>query len=442
MEDAKMSKRDNHPVTFIDLFAGAGGLAEGFVCAGYTPIAHVEMDRDACNTLRTRAAFHYLKQQGKIAIYENYLRTKREGEDGRKLWRLVPPSVTGKVIEETIGEDTIERLFSSIDRLTGGRSLDVIIGGPPCQAYSLAGRSRLGKEIAAKDPRNDLYKYYVRFLEHYQPRMFVFENVPGIFTAKDGEPFDDLQNLVKKLGYAMHFKVQDASEYGVLQKRRRVIVVGWKADIYGLSYPELEKVPMNYGTYEALLADLPERKAGEGKLCEPVLYTKDLSEMPYLRETGIRGLLDFTTQHVARPHNRNDREIYLMVLKEFYEHHRNLAYNKLPADHQTHKNKECFLDRFSVVDPDGCSHTVVAHISKDGHRYIYPDPHPDVERVRSLTVREAARLQSFPDDFFFEGSRTSAFKQIGNAVPVLFAFKIAEAIKQQLQNSTCSCTKI
>lgn len=141
---------------------------------------------------------------------------------------------------------------------------------------------------------------------------------------------------------------------------------------------------------------------------------------------------DFTTQHVARPHNVNDREIYCLAIKQWQEKKKQLDYSKLPAHLQTHKNTKSFLDRYSVVDPDGCSHTVVAHISKDGHYYIYPTPNPTIENVRSITVREAARLQSFPDDYYFEGSRGAAFKQIGNAVPVVLAYKIAEELKKQL----------
>ena len=110
-----------------------------------------------------------------------------------------------------------------------------------------------------------------------------------------------------------------------------------------------------------------------------------------------------------------------------------MSYKDIPPDHQKHKNKETFLNRFSVVNPDGYCHTVVAHIAMDGHYYIYPIPNPTVDNVRSISIREAARLQSFPDDYFFEGSRSAAFKQIGNAVPVLLAEKIANEILNQLQ---------
>lgn len=423
---------NNKQYTFIDLFAGAGGLSEGFIRAGFTPIAHIEMNKDACNTLKTRAAFHYLKVEGKLSVYEDYLKNKVEKTDGTDLWSKVPQNITRKVICATIGEKTIGDIFSNVDKLKGEKEVDVIIGGPPCQAYSVAGRARMGKDVE-KDPRNELYKYYVRFLERYNPRMFVFENVLGILTAKKGEPFADLKRLVEELGYNMDCKVQIASEHGVLQDRHRVIIVGWKDDkLKGYSYPVLEKENMPYTVMKDLFADLPLRKAGEGSLCEIVSYIKPLSEMNYLKESGIRGVLSFTTQHVARPTNANDRQIYKIAVDLWLKNKQRLNYAKLPIQLQTHNNKKSFLNRFNVVNPFGCCHTVVAHIAMDGHYYIYPTPNPTLDTVRSITVREAARLQSFPDDYFFEGSRTAVLRQIGNAVPVVLAYKIAEEIKKIL----------
>lgn len=425
-----MSKKK--PYTFIDLFAGAGGLSEGFIRAGFTPIAHIEMKQDACNTLKTRSAFHYLQNHGQLSIYEEYLKNKEDGTDGSALWAQVPSEVTNAAICATIGEETIKGIFEKVDSLKGNKTVDIIIGGPPCQAYSVAGRARMGKAVE-EDPRNELYKYYVQFLEKYNPKMFVFENVLGIITAKRGEPFADLKKLVDELGYDMAAKVQIASQHGVLQNRQRVIIVGWKRNAspkYG--YPELEIEDMPYTVMNDLFSDLPTRKAGEGKLCEPISYTRPLSEMEYLEKSGIRGVLNFTTQHLARPTNDNDREIYKIAVEMWKDGKRRLNYAQLPSRLQKHKNKETFLNRFSVVDPDGCCHTVVAHIAMDGHYYIYPTPNPTMDNVRSITVREAARLQSFPDDYFFEGSRTSALMQIGNAVPVILAQKIAEAIKKKL----------
>lgn len=423
--------------TFIDLFAGAGGLSEGFIRAGFTPLAHVEMDKYACDTLRTRAAFHYLREKKKLDVYEKYLREKKDGENGEKLWKKVPASVTDSVIHETISSSTYEYVFQKIESLKGKESVDLIIGGPPCQAYSIVGRSRMGKAVE-EDPRNELYKFYVKFLERYLPKMFVFENVLGLKTAKKGKPLRDLEQLVNGIGYEMQIQVQNASEFGVLQRRQRLIIVGWRTDKRNSKgesyhYPQLEKETNVYAVLEDLFSDLPQRRSGEGNITELVYYTKPLKEMKYLKESAIRSdLFDFTTQHVARPHNANDREIYCLAIKQWYEKKKQLDYSKIPSYLQTHNNKKSFLDRYSVVNPDGCSHTVVAHISKDGHYYIYPDRKATIETARSITVREAARLQSFPDDYFFEGSRGAAFKQIGNAVPVVLAYKIAKELKKQL----------
>lgn len=416
---------------FIDLFAGAGGLSEGFIRAGFTPLAHIEMDHYACDTLKTRAAYHYLKGQNKLDVYKDYLQNKQDKEDGSKLWQQVPQEVIDSVIQSKIGKDTIKDIFKKIDKLKGQHEVDVIIGGPPCQAYSVAGRARMGKDVE-NDPRNELYKYYVEFLKHYKPKMFVFENVLGIRTAKGGKPFEDLQRLVRSIGYEIDYKEQIASEHGVLQKRHRIIIVGWQKDTQ-LHYPELQVEECKYKVLDDLFSDLPKRKAGEGELCKPIQYTKPLNAMPYLYESGIRNNeFDFTTQHIARPNNLNDREIYVMANKKWYKDKKQLSYTDIPPDHQKHKNKETFLNRFSVVNPDGVCHTVVAHIAMDGHYYIYPNPKPTTDNVRSITIREAARLQSFPDDYFFEGSRSSAFKQIGNAVPIVLAYKIAQKILEQI----------
>lgn len=174
-----------------------------------------------------------------------------------------------------------------------------------------------------------------------------------------------------------------------------------------------------------LFSDLPERQQGEGSLTGFVQY--ETSATKYLEWSKIRTELDFTTQHIARPHNPVDLEIYKRAIKLWLEKRERLNYANLPAELQKHNNKQSFLNRFQVVNHDGCCHTVVAHIAMDGHYYIYPS----LKQIRSITIREAARIQAFPDDYYFEGSRTAAFKQIGNAVPVVLAEKIANKIKEQ-----------
>ena len=143
----------------------------------------------------------------------------------------------------------------------------------------------------------------------------------------------------------------------------------------------------------------------------------------------LRNGVDFVTQHIARPHNVRDLKIYQIAINKWLNESKRLKYPDLPSALKTHKNEKAFVDRFKVVDINGLSHTMVAHIAKDGHHYIYPD----TKQVRSISVREAARIQSFPDDYYFEGGRTAAFRQIGNAVPPLMAKEIACQIKKQLQ---------
>lgn len=166
-----------------------------------------------------------------------------------------------------------------------------------------------------------------------------------------------------------------------------------------------------------LFSDLPFIKAGEESY-EYSCHNNNMFIKKYIREDN-----DVLTQHIARPHNDNDLEIYKLVLKA-KQNGINLKYTDLPETLQTHSNTTSFLDRYKALDYDSFSHTIVAHISKDGHYYI----HPDLRQNRSISVREAARIQGFPDNFYFEKSRTSAFKQIGNAVPPVLSKKIAMAV--------------
>lgn len=149
----------------------------------------------------------------------------------------------------------------------------------------------------------------------------------------------------------------------------------------------------------------------------------------YLELTGIRKQNDILTDHQTRRVREVDRDIYRIAIEMWNDNHKRMSYNDLPQELQFHRNNTSFLDRYKVVEGDmPYAHTMLAHISKDGHYYI----HPDAEQCRSLSVREAARIQSFPDDFYFEGPRTAKFVQIGNAVPPLMANAIAEAIKEEL----------
>jgi DNA (cytosine-5)-methyltransferase 1 len=409
---------------FIDLFAGAGGLSEGFIRSGFTPIAHVEMNKDACDTLRTRTAYHYLVEKGEKETYIEYLKGKITRDD---LWGRVPEHLIKSVINKEISKDTLDDIFKIIDGELNKDKVDLIIGGPPCQAYSVAGRARDPKGMK-EDPRNFLYKYYVEFLKRYKPKMFVFENVPGILSANNGEFLTKIVDAVREAGYELSLppnsqKILNAKNFNVLQDRKRVIIIGWLKEL-NLKYPQFDEIEPKYEILKDLLNDLKKLKNGEGTLGE-VKYTKPIGE--YLEVSKIRNGIDFTTQHIARPNNENDLEIYRIAVDEWNKGKR-LNYAELPQRLIKHSNTKSFTNRFQVVNGKGVSHTVVAHIAMDGHYYI----HPDKNQNRSITVREAARIQSFPDDYFFEGSRTAAFKQIGNAVPVLMAEAIASKIKEMV----------
>jgi len=404
-------------LNFIDLFAGASGMSEGFIRAGFNPISHVEMDKQACNTIKTREVYHFLKRNNRIETYYDYLKGNTSTEE---LYNEVPKSIINSVLNIEITDDSIKSIFDKINKLRKKKPVDLIIGGPPCQAYSLIGRHQKEIEI---DPRNKLYIQYGRFLKEFNPKVFVFENVPGMLSANKGKHFKNLKTYFKRLGYQVYFDTLNASDYGVLQARKRIIIVGWRKET-DFGFPEIPKVEKKYCVNDGF-NDLP--KLNPGDSLNIAKYKTTTNE--YLEKFELRNGIDFTTLHIARPHKEKDLEIYKFAIKKWNSEGIRMKYTDLPSKLRTHKNITSFIDRFKVVNGEGISHTVVAHIAKDGHYYI----HPDIEQCRSISVREAARLQSFPDDFYFENSRTAAFKQIGNAVPPLMSFAIAREIKKLLQ---------
>jgi DNA (cytosine-5)-methyltransferase 1 len=405
-------------LTYIDLFAGASGMSEGFIKAGLKPIAHIEMNEEACYTIKTRAAYHYLTENNQSNIYNDYLKGMITRDE---LYEKVPSEILDAVMNIEITDESIKSIFKQIKKAQKNDTIDLIIGGPPCQAYSVVGRSRDSNNME-NDPRNKLYIQYGRFLKEFKPKAFVFENVPGLLSANKGQHFKNLKAYFRKLGYEVYNDTLNASDFGVVQARKRIIIIGWKKE-NDFGFPLFKKEQVKYTVNNAFY-DLPILKPGEGY--KKVNYTKPKNE--YLEKFELRNCVDFVTQHISRPHNERDLEIYKTALQKWNKGKERLRYPDLPTHLKSHKNESAFIDRYKVVDGLGVAHTVVAHIAKDGHYYI----HPDIKQCRSISVREAARLQSFPDNFYFEGSRSAAFKQIGNAVPPLMAYAIAKKMEELL----------
>lgn len=407
-----MAKKKSY--TFIDLFAGCGGLSEGFYRQGFTALAHVEINHWACETLRARMIHYGYKDAGKNVVEGN----------------MTSP-------------DIIER----IDQAVEGNHVDIIIGGPPCQAYSTAGRVRDAKGMAS-DPRNYLFESYVKILEHYKPSFFVFENVLGILSAKvDEKPI--FSQVVEALGkeYKVlsdpQILVHNTVEYGVPQLRKRIIIMGVRKDIankeakdlyanvvkthWGPDSTETEKKGLKrFVDVKAALSDLPPVEPGCDASCAEFNYTCDNEFLKWVGNKGVHPLFD----HVARKHNELDRERFKVMI----ENHWSFGQLRREMPQYEHKKARLFDNSYVVQWWELPSKTILAHIHKDGFQFI----HPDGKQMRSFTVREAARIQSFPDDFEFKGSRGEKYKQIGNAVPPLFAEALAKSIKKNLDDISIS----
>ena len=403
-----MSARKKY--TFIDLFSGCGGLSEGFYRMGFTALAHVEINHWACETLRKRMAYY------------GYSNIERE------------------VIEKDI---TSADILTDIDNAVAGRSVDVIIGGPPCQAYSTAGRVRDAKGMAS-DPRNFLFESYVKILEHFRPKFFVFENVTGLLSARvNGKPI--MPSIMSALGNSYklindpNILVHNTADYGVPQIRKRVIIMGVRKDITTKEAmdlyngvvkthwnPETDLVERKglkkFVSVKDAIGDLPSVEPGEDASTNSYDYPCNNSFLKRIGKAGIHPLMD----HIARKHNALDRERFAIMINN----HWSFGQLRKEMPQYEHEHARVFDNSYVVQWWDLPSKTILAHIHKDGFQFI----HPDGNQARSFTVREAARIQSFPDDFEFAGSRGEKYKQIGNAVPPLFAEALAKSIKKNLSD--------
>ncbi|TET77017.1 MAG: DNA cytosine methyltransferase [Candidatus Cloacimonadota bacterium] len=443
----------------IDLFAGCGGLSEGFKQAGFDIIAQVEMNKWACETLRTRHLYNELKELEKGYLYHRYLREEISREIILDGYPDIRKSIFYRVIQATLGKDGIERILEKIEsseKYHGAPKFHVLLGGPPCQPYSLAGRSRdrFGME---NDERHYLYRHYLEILECLQPDIFVYENVPGLFTARaEGKKIfirilNDFSSLsphyeiippLEKIYEDPCSYILNSADFHIPQSRKRLILIGYKRsleyenpgikEIFTKLYKQaLKNRKGDPLTIDDAIGDLPVLKPGEGSdgWLVPYNYNTYLKDYQIKMRKDSPGVLN----HRARTHMKSDLERY----RFFIEHHKNGngaatlndLMEKRPDLIPNHRHLDKFLDRFKVQWWNRPSSTITAHICKDGHYYI----HPDINQFRSFSVREAARCQSFPDNFKFEGPRTEQFKQVGNAVPPLLACAIARIIIRELK---------
>ncbi|HGC9804612.1 TPA: DNA cytosine methyltransferase [Streptococcus agalactiae] len=405
----------------IDIFSGAGGLTEGFRDSSFEIVKHIEKNVAASKTLLLRDIFYYLQQSNKLYLYNEYLNKKITFDN---LLKQTPHKVLNKTLNIEIGDDTIDFIFNQI----GVKSITGIIGGPPCQAYSTIGRAA-NRSKKDTDNRIYLYRYYIKFLRKYRPRFFVFENVKGLLSFRDTNGhllFPMMQEEFREIGYSIDYRLVNTADYGIPQKRERIIIFGVPNDSSELIekfFDALQSKKEQPISVRTALSDLPQLSQGQ----EKNQYQHNPNN--YVRKHFRKNPSILLTQNVARPHREIDLKIYREVALARSKG-KQLKYNELDCSLITHKHTDKFLDRFKALDWNQPAHTVVAHIAKDGHHYI----HPDIKQNRSITVREAARLQGFPDDFYFENSRTSVFTQIGNAVPPILSEKIAQAIKIVINN--------
>ncbi|MFV9830530.1 hypothetical protein A4A36_10925 [Bacillus subtilis] len=394
----------------LDLFSGCGGLSEGFLQAGYDVAVSIEIDEKACETQR--------KNHPETIIIQG---------------------------------DLTELSPQQLEQETQISNYDLIIGGPPCQGFSTIG-TRLGTSDFGEfgeDPRNSLYKEFVKYVRYYQPKMFLMENVPGLYTMQDGAIRENIENDFshddpegRYVGYRVTSTILRAVEFGVPQKRERVFFVGVRNDFEGIDFqfPEPFLNDDDFYTVRDAIGDLPALgvRDGENKTIhqiEPNSFLTMLNENAFNLRRDNNYEEGYIYNHLSRYNNPRDREIFRRLapfqklrelnLDEIAEYLRANGFQELPV-----RLRNGFDDFYRKLDWERPSPTIIAHLHKDGLAFI----HPDGGQARSLSIREAARLQSFPDNFIFQGSQSHMFKQIGNAVPPMLAYHLANALREILNS--------
>lgn len=396
----------------IDLFAGCGGLTEGFLQTGhFEEIAAVEWLKPQVDTLRLRLFRHWNESNANESVMHFDIQKENELFGG---WN-----------DEEYGNGKGLDFF-----VNNANGIDIIIGGPPCQAYSVAGRVR-DENGMQNDYRNYLFEHYLAAVKRYAPKIFVFENVPGILSATpNGIPITELiKNGFYSIGYEiiddLRMAVVNAADYNVPQNRNRVIIVGiakaLSSDIQSLLkqfYTSL--LPRYKGkktiTVKEAIGDLPP--------CIP--YYDDYHHQHKISHSTPDTTISW---HTPRYSNRRDMDTFRLLEEDLASGRKLYDSKQISKLYEEKVGSLSPIHRYHVLAPDEPSTTIIAHLFKDGNRFIHYDP----TQQRTITVREAARLQSFSDDFEFVGSRGNAYQMIGNAVPPKLANAIAKAIVDLLK---------
>lgn len=404
---------------YIDLFSGCGGLSEGFSKSGvFNGLAHVEWELPMVDTLRNRLSqkWGYTEEEALKSVIHFDIQLHQQ---------LIHGDWTGEALLKFGNTNHAEIVSKGLKGLTEGKEVDLIIGGPPCQAYSIASRKRLeGRE----DYRNYLFESFIKVVEAYLPKLFIFENVPGILSAKpDGEPvLDRIYDAFANSGYEIlkPNQIKDAnfiaSDFNTPQKRNRIIIIGLRKDLdwdLAAVYEEINKRKQPHQpTLREAIGHLPKLHPLE----QPITTRPKASHNTHNNQN--------ISQHVARYHNPSDINIFHDWVDRKLN---NLSAKEQHAYYNRIKGVNTKFPKYRSLEWDQPSPTIIAHLQKDGLLFI----HPDKDQARSITVREAACLQSFPEDYQFIGSQSHCFKMIGNAVPPNMAEQIAHGIFNFLKGS-------
>ena len=339
----------------IDLFSGCGGLSKGFMDAGCDVLLGVDIDQAALNTFEKN-------HPGAIGL-------------------------NGSLADAPT--------FNKMADIIGSRNVDLIIGGPPCQGFSLTGPRNFD------DERNKLYLSYIKAVERFRPKGFIIENVPGMATLYKGEVKDEILKRFRRLGYNIDCRILCAADYGVPQIRRRLIFIAIKREFGEVSFPEPIVDPEHYVTSREAIDDLP-----------PLVEELGAEISSYCRKARteyqkkMRGKCDVLSNHTATEHKDFVKKVIAQVPEGG-------NYKDLPKGVGEHRK---FHMAWTRCDGHKPSRTI-----DTGHRNYF---HYEYDRIP--TVRESARLQSFPDDFVFTGTRTQQYRQVGNAVPPMLGYALAK----------------